>query len=169
MADGDVKDLDLDVEDEKPKSKLMLFVIIGVVVLLGGGAAAYFLLMSDSSESESAAEAEQVSTKAPAIYLPLKPPFVVTYMAGSRQRFVQITVSLMTRDEEAVGAIEQHMPLIRNNLVTVFGLQEFEELKSQEGKEAMRQAALEEIQMIIEEELGKPGVEQVLFTNFVIQ
>lgn len=169
MADAEVKDLDLDVEDEKPKSKLMLIIIIAVVVLLAGGGAAYFLLMSDSSTTASEDDVEAEDVKAPAIYLPLKPPFVVTYMAGSRQRFVQITVSLMTREDDVVSALEQHMPLIRNNLVTVFGQQEFEELKTQDGKEAMRDAALEEIQLVMEEELGKPGVEQVLFTNFVIQ
>ena len=51
----------------------------------------------------------------------------------------------------------------------VFGSQDFEGLKTQEGKEVLRQKALEELQTIVSEETGDPGVEKVLFTNFVMQ
>lgn len=162
------KDLDLDTgEEPKSKSKLLIIIVALVVILGGAGAAAFFLLMG-SDEPE---QVEDVSedVKAQAIYIPLKPPFVVTYSVGGRQRFVQITVSLMTRSNDVVRAVQTHMPLVRNNLVTVFSSQEFDELQTYEGKEALRQIALEEIQAIVEEEIGIPGVEQVLFTNFVMQ
>ncbi len=37
------------------------------------------------------------------------------------------------------------------------------------GKDILRQQALDEVQRVLEEETGEPGVEQVLFTNFVMQ
>ncbi|MBV1883792.1 MAG: flagellar basal body-associated FliL family protein [Pseudomonadales bacterium] len=167
MADDD-KDLDLDVvEEDKPKSKLMLIIIV-VVVLLGGGAGAFFFLTAGGEEGEEGEEsAEEVRKQA--IYMPMKPPFVINYTVGSRQRYAQINVSLMARDDFIIEALQRHMPLIRNNLVAAFSAIEFEEVQTTEGKEMMRETALEEIQAILTEEIGEPGLEQVLFTNFVIQ
>jgi flagellar FliL protein len=169
MADED-KDLDLDVvEEEKPKSKLMLIIIVVVVVLLLGGGAAAFFLMSSGEEEMSEEEMSPEAMKKSAIYVPMKPAFVINYTSHGRQRYAQIDVSLMTRNDLAVDTLQRHMPLIRNNLVAVFSAQDFEEVKTTEGKEAMRDLALEEIQAILVEEIGEPALEKVLFTNFVIQ
>ena len=51
----------------------------------------------------------------------------------------------------------------------LFSGQEFEALQTPEGKEALRQASLAEVQKVMQEKIGKPGVEQVLFTDFVMQ
>jgi flagellar FliL protein len=61
------------------------------------------------------------------------------------------------------------MPMIRNALVLQFGGQVYADLQTAEGKELLRQQALENIQNLLQQEIGKPGVEQVLFTNFVMQ
>ncbi|MFZ5602052.1 MAG: flagellar basal body-associated protein FliL [Pseudomonadota bacterium] len=157
---------------EKPKSKMLLIIIIALVVLLaGGGVAAFFILSGgdkdDKKEGEGDAEVEVQHTAA--IYFDFKPPFIVNYQWNGRQRYVQISLSVMTRNQAAVDAIQKHMPLIRNNLVMVFSSQDFDMLRTPEGKEAVRKAALEEIQKILTEETGEPGIEQVLFTNFVMQ
>jgi flagellar FliL protein len=59
--------------------------------------------------------------------------------------------------------------MIRNSLILLFSGQVYEELQTDEGRELLRQAALAELQTIIEKELGKPGIEKVLFTNLVMQ
>ncbi|MCG8316735.1 MAG: flagellar basal body-associated protein FliL [Pseudomonadales bacterium] len=153
--------------EEKPKSKMMLIIIIVLVaVLVGGGVAAFFLLSGGEETTEEVAE---TPSNAPAIYFDLKPPFVVNYNWKGRQRYVQISVAVMTRNEAVIEALQKHMPLVRNNLVMVFGSQEFEGLKTKEGKEALRQKALEELQLVVTDEIGEAGVEKVLFTNFVMQ
>lgn len=154
---------------EKPKSKMMLIIIIVVlVVLLVGGGAAAFFMMSGSDEKVADAE-EQAPQQSPAIYFDFKPPFIVNFQMNGRQRYVQISLSIMTRQGAVVDALQKHMPLIRNNLLMVFSSQDFEMLRSPEGKETLRQMALEELQKILNEQIGEPGVEQVLFTNFVMQ
>lgn len=154
--------------EEKPKSKMMLIIVVVLVAVLAGGGVAAFFLMSSGDDGGDAEESEDMSTAA-AVYFELKPPFVVNYNWKGRQRYVQISVAVMTRNEAVIEALQKHMPLVRNNLVMVFGSQEFEGLKTQEGKEALRQKALEELQTIVSEELGDPGVEKILFTNFVMQ
>ena len=165
MADDDKEQE----SEEKPKSKMMLIIVIVLVAVLVGGGVAVFFMMSGGDGGGESSDTEEVAANAPAIYFNLKPPFVVNYSWKGRQRYVQISVAVMTRKESAIEALQKHMPLVRNNLVMAFGSQEFEGMRTEEGKEALRQKALEELQTIVNEETGDPGVEQVLFTNFVMQ
>lgn len=164
MADDESKE---EQGEEKPKSKMLLIIIIALVVLLIGGGVAAFLMMS-GGEEETAAESSEPA-QMPAIYFDFKPPFVVNYKWKNRQRYVQISLSMMTRDDSVIATLQKHMPLVRNNLVMILSAQDFEVLRTPEGKEALRQSILEELQKIMTDETGEPGVEQVLFTNFVMQ
>jgi len=106
---------------------------------------------------------------APAIYISLDPAFVVNFAEGSRARFLQVTVEVMTRNNQVEQQIRTHMPVIRNNLVLLFSSQTYEAVSTLEGKEALREEALTVIQKILEEETGDPGIEAVYFTSFVMQ
>ena len=75
----------------------------------------------------------------------------------------------MARDEAIIDAVKQHMPVIRNSLISLFSSQEFKTISTREGKEALRQEVLAEIQQILEQQTGEPGVEDVYFTSFVMQ
>ena len=158
-----------DKAEDKPKSKMMLIIIIAALVALlaGGGVAAFFMM--SGGEDKAAETAAEEPAHQPAIYFDFKPPFIVNYNWNGRQRFVQVGLSIMTRKGAVVDALQKHMPLIRNNLLMVFSSQDFEMLRTPEGKETLRQQLLEEIQKVLNEEIGEPGVEQVLFTNFVMQ
>lgn len=115
------------------------------------------------------APAAATPARAPAMYFPVKPAFVINYQSGGRTRFLQVEVSLLTRDQEIFSALQQHLPLIKNRLVLLFSGEVFAELQTNEGKELMRQKALTAIQEILVQEVGREGVEQVLFTDFVMQ
>lgn len=158
-------------EDDSEKKKSKLPLIIGLVVLLlgGGGAGAYFMGVFDSAEAtgEDAADAEPV--KASAMYANLKPDFILNFKVNGRGHFLKVAISLLTREQEVIDAVEQHRPLLRNELVMLFSAEQFETLKTAEGKESLRSRALTAIQAIMEKEIGKPGIEQVLFTDFVLQ
>lgn len=167
MAD---KDLEMDVapEEQKSSSKMMLIIIVLVVLLTVGGVAAFFLLGTDSEAPEQEAPAQE-SIK-PAIYLPLRPSFVVNFMnVGGKTHFLQAEVTLMGRDQAFMDSLGDHMPLIKSKLVEVFGIQDFEELRTPEGKDTLRTVALEELQTLFEEELGDPGIEKLYFTIFILQ
>ncbi len=173
--------------EEKPKGnkkKLILFILL-VVLLIGvsvGGTlvAVKFLAPQpepvvelDEDGNPIVAEGEEVEEeekpKLPAIYFPLKPPLIVNYQARGRQRFLQAEITLMSREDDVIEAVEIHMPMIRNSLILLFSGQVYEELQTDEGRELLRQDALLELQTIMQQELGKPGIEKVLFTNLVMQ
>ena len=161
------------------KGKLILLIVIGVVVIIAsiGGTLFALGIFSGGDDAEEVAEAEggeaateMVENKpAPAMYFPIKPAIVVNFNSRGRQRFLQADVSILTRDPDVFNAIQTHLPLVKNRLVMLFSGEVYDELQTNEGKELLRQKALESLQEIMQQELGKPGIEEVLFTNFVMQ
>jgi flagellar FliL protein len=154
----------------KKSKKGLLIAIVAVVLLGGGGAGAYFAFAGGDKKAEAAkAEKAKAAVKLPAQFVEMD-PFVVNFEPGSTSRFLQITVQLMTREPEMVEFLDHNKPIIRNNLLLLFGNKHVEEVASHEGKEALRMAALEDVRKIIKEEGGKPeGLEAIYFTSFVMQ
>jgi flagellar FliL protein len=94
---------------------------------------------------------------------------VVNFSGDSDIRFLQVTVEVGTRDPEAVERVKEQRPAIRNSLVMLFSGQDPYVLNTREGKEKLRTDALSEIQKVMKAETGKPAVESVFFTSFVMQ
>ncbi|MBN4079189.1 flagellar basal body-associated FliL family protein, partial [Beggiatoa alba] len=91
------------------------------------------------------------------------------FASQGKARFLQITVEVMTRDVTVPDKVKLHMPVIRNNLMLLFSDQSYDSVSTLEGKESLREEALEVVQQILEEETGDPGIEAVYFTSFVMQ
>ena len=168
MAEGE--------EESKPKGSALKIVLIIVlpILLIGSTVAGLYLGgVFGGGESEEVSEEdgdeEEESADGPAVYIPLDPAFVVNFASGGQARFLQITVEVMTRDATVEQQVKTHMPVIRNNLVLLFSSQTYEGVSTLEGKEALREEALEVVQGILEEETGDPGIEAVYFTSFVMQ
>jgi len=146
-------------------------------VLSGGGDHATDTVAEDSegdhgdegSDEEGAEEGGEEGESLPAIYLPIDPAFVVNFASQGKARFLQVTVEVMTRDPVMPDQIKLHMPVIRNNLMLLFSSQSYDGVSTLEGKETLREEALEVVQQILEEETDDPGIEAVYFTSFVMQ
>jgi flagellar FliL protein len=80
-----------------------------------------------------------------------------------------VSVAVLTREADVVEGLKTHAPLINNRLVILLSGERFSELQTHQGREQLRQKLLAAVQDILQRELGKPGAEQVLFTNFVMQ
>lgn len=157
----------------KRKQRIKLIVLAVLLVLLSVGVTLGLLhfLVEDEPEGDPAVveQAPPEPASQEAIYYPLNEKLVVNYNVRGRQRFLQVEISMMFRDNAVAKALEQHMPRIRNDLIMLMSGQEFEDLQTPEGRELLRQDALRSTQAILQEEIGQPGVEQVLFTSFVMQ
>jgi flagellar FliL protein len=114
-------------------------------------------------------DAQPAEEKGPPKYLALDPPLVVSFEDRSAIRFLQVTVEIMTREDEALEAVQTHTPVIRNNLLMMMGGKTLSDLTNREGKEQLRQDALQEVQRILTTHIGQPGVEDLYFTSFVVQ
>jgi len=152
-----------------PKSKKKLFIILGaalLVVLLGGGAGAYFFLV-DKEPAEPVRQ-EAIYTKVRT--LEGRPSFVASLQAeGGSRHFMQIYVEAKSRDQKVADALEAHMPLIVARLNALFTTQSVQRLRTVEGKRALKTEGTELVQQIMMEKIGEPGIETLLFTDFVMQ
>ncbi|WP_019408414.1 flagellar basal body-associated protein FliL [Pseudomonas psychrophila] len=116
-----------------------------------------------------AEEAEEGAAKVS--YITLSPPFVGNYgLDGSAKlKVYKADISLRVTGAEAAKAVKANDPLIRNQLVGLFTQQTSESLGSVEAKEKLRQEALKQVQQVMNDETGKPMVEDLLFNNLIVQ
>ena len=147
-------------------------VLVGVgVLLLGVGvfAGMTFLGGEPPAEGEETAEAA-VPTSSPAIYQSLRPPMVVNFKDSlGDSHFMQITMEVMSRDQNVINTVRDHTPLIRNSLILLYSGAIYEEVITREGKEKLLADGLAEVQRVVEEETGETGIEALYFTALVIQ
>ena len=123
----------------------------------------------DAESSAEDGEKDGAKELPPPIYLALEPPLVVSFESPAAMRFLQVTVEVMARDAAVIEAVEQHNPVIRNNLLMLVGGADLKTLSTREGKEDLRSRALAEVQAVVESQIGEPGVEDLYFTSFVVQ
>ena len=104
-------------------------------------------------------------------YITLSPPFVGNYgLDGTpKLKVYKADVALRVTGEEATKAVKANEPLIRNQLVALFAQQTTEAMSNVEAKEKLRQEALKQTQQVMNDETGKPMVEDLLFNNLIIQ
>lgn len=156
----------------KPKGKRLMIIFSVVALLLGAGAAAFFFLGYDDSVkmTESGPQHTQVTPAAvPIAYVNLPQPFVFNVTGDSRDRLVQIKTQLMVRGAENEEMARYHSPLIESSLLSTFASATVEQLRSPTGRVELRDRASEDIKAALNAAVGKPVIEKVLFTDFVIQ
>jgi flagellar FliL protein len=166
-----------DTADGEKKGKVLpiVLIVLGAVLLAAASTGATMYLMSsrlvDNAPADGVSEEEEVqpANLGPPIYFGLDPAMVVNFQNPGPVRFLQVKVQVMAREKKVIEAVKEHMPAIRNDLMMLFSSQRYETIKTREGKDALRQEVLGEIQEILTEQTGEAGVEQVYFTSFVMQ
>jgi flagellar protein FliL len=117
--------------------------------------------------SFAAAEAQEGGVK----YVTLQPPFVTNFggTKTGRLTYLKADVTLKVANPEGEAALKYHTSALRNALVLLFSRQEDAAVSSTEGREQIRQQALTELRDIMQAESGEPVIEDLVFSNFVVQ
>lgn len=147
------------------KRPIKLFIIIGLIVVMLSLVGAFFAF----SGNDKGADIEPEPIDPQAIYFALQPKFKTNYQVDGRPRLFQIGMTLVTREQDVIDALMVHGPSIKSRLVILLSGQQVESLQTPEGRELLRAECLTAVQAIMNKELGKPGIEKVLFTDFVMQ
>jgi flagellar FliL protein len=153
---------------------------LGAVALMAVGIFAGPMVMNivagDSDEQADEAEAAPVQVAraelpdGPALYQSLLPPLVINIKdASGSPHFMQLSMEAMARDQSVVNAIREHTPVIRNNLILLYGSATYESVTTREGKEKLLAEGLSEIQSILEPHVDGGEVEALYFTALVVQ
>ena len=143
------------------KSLLLIAVAIVVLALAGGG---YFAFAHHGKSAPAKPELSKT-----AVYYALDPSIVVNFTDDRAIRFLQVGISLMSHDPKAIDVAKAADPQIRNALLLLFSSQSFETLSSPKGKIELQKQSLQKVQDVVKQSLGRPGIEAVYFTSFVMQ
>jgi len=167
---ADVPVLEAAAEEAAPKRKgktLLIVMVLAVVLLAGGGAGAWFMLAPHGKQKKAEVKQEPLS---PALYVALDPPFVVNFEADQAVRFLQVTVQVMSRDQPTLDLLKANDPVVRNDLLLLFGNQKYATISTSAGKEQLRADSLQAVRKVVAGAGGKPDlVEAIYFTSFVMQ
>jgi flagellar FliL protein len=118
------------------------------------------------AQDEEAEEGEGVPKAS--IYMDLKPAFVVNYGGVGKLRYLKTNITLRL-ESQGNASIRRHMPYIRHTLVMLLTKSTDDDMSSMEGKELLRQKALDAIRDLLVEEEGEHFVKDLLFSSFILQ
>jgi flagellar protein FliL len=112
---------------------------------------------------------EKAASTGPANYVPLDPPFVVSFDADDGTRYLQLQVQAMTRSERTIDDIKKHAPALRNAFLFLLSGYDLEELSTLAGKEKLRAELLAKANEVLAKNGVEGQIEELYFTNLVIQ
>lgn len=169
----------------KKKSKLLLFIIIGVLVLALGAVGAVLLLkkppVDDGEDGDTPThktEKKKAEPGLPPAYLKLD-TFTSNLAAenpGEAQtaQFIQVVVELKVENAHEADVLKPYTPEIRNAVLRLLTSRKASQLISVEGKDALAHDIQQAVNMIVNppRKGGQPPeepVQAVLFSSFIIQ
>ena len=164
---------DTEKEEVKPAGittgKLLMILIPTMLLSIAASGGITYYLMSNMAPSSAEAEAEapDVVENPDPIYIQVGKILVNVDYQGDI-RYIQGDVQLMFHHQESADIAERDMPVIVNELNTLFARQAFGEMRSVEGKEKLRLASRAAINRVLEFPDGS-GVQDVYFTSFNLQ
>nr|WP_320113757.1 flagellar basal body-associated FliL family protein [uncultured Desulfuromonas sp.] len=155
-------------QEKGGKSKMMLFVAIGVVILLIAVGVAAYLLGSRSAQQAPAGEAAEVedTSKAEGVGPMVDiTDFIINILDKNETRYLKAAITLELENEETVAEVNERMPQIRDSILLLVGNKTFAELNDLQGKLQLRA----EIIVRLNKLLKKGKVKGIYFTEFVVQ
>lgn len=103
-------------------------------------------------------------------YYLIKPDIITNYIKpGKRVGYVRVSVELMVKSKANYALLENHEPLIRDKIITIFGEQSEAKVKSVIDRDTIRQRCLDEINELLFAEAGKRPVKDLMFTKYLYQ
>ncbi|KZZ82185.1 hypothetical protein A3767_00350 [Oleiphilus sp. HI0133] len=104
------------------------------------------------------------------IYHNISSAFVSNFgLSEKKLSYVKAEVSLKVENEELLEKVKQNEALVRHQIVMLLSAQTKEQMSAPAAQETIRVAALSRVKEALAEEIGKTGVEDLLFTSFVVQ
>lgn len=102
-------------------------------------------------------------------FIPLNPPIIVNIVDGGKVRHMQVIIEIKLVDPTESAKVDLHKGPIRHELILLLSSQDAATISSALGKEQLRKDALAAVQKVMQEQEGKPIIESLYFTNFIIQ
>lgn len=161
------------------KLLLVILVFLGLVVLAGGyTGAAWFMQWppfepkAPSVEEIAAAKAAEAAREAERhrdLYVKFDAPFTFNLNYNKRPHSAQVDLVLVVSGSDNEALAKKHIDLLSSTALQVLSDQAYEELLQPTGREQLRLRLLDTLRGKMTEVAKAPVIEQVLYTDFVMQ
>jgi flagellar protein FliL len=150
-----------------PMKRIILIVLIAIIAAGAAGAGVWFF-MSKRAPAAATAEAAPAPAAAP-LFFPLESMTVNLQSDDGQQHFLRIGLTLKLTDAKTQQELTDHMPEVRSRILLALSNKHPDELAPLDGKRALAT----ELRTLIEQPTDKGAapihVQDVLFTEFVVQ
>ncbi|MBB5417259.1 flagellar FliL protein [Paraburkholderia atlantica] len=150
-----------------PMKRIILIVLIALIAAGAAGAGVWFF-MSKRAPVAVSAEAAPALSAAP-LFFPLESMTVNLQSDDGQQHFLRIGLTLKLGDAGTQQALTDHMPEVRSRILLALSNKHPEELAPLEGKRSLAQELKTLITEPTERGVAPIRVQDVLFTEFVVQ
>lgn len=139
--------------------------------LLSAGMTVCLLLAPPLNAEEAAGDGAPEAIGGVVRYVELKPTFVTNFGVSDtgHMQYVKADVTVRVSNKDAEYAARYHLPALRNSLVLLLSRQDEATMASTAGRETLKAEALAELREVLAAEEGQPHIEDLMFTNFVVQ
>ncbi len=145
---------------------LMLVLFLAILALASAGMALYVLMGARSSEAAVVATPE---APPPPIFVRIEPFTVNLPEDNYGPRLLYTGLSLKVADERSRQTLVEHMPQVRSRLLMLFPGRKAAELTAPGGKESLLAEMHSVLQAPFSTSHAAPAIEDVLFTEFIVQ
>jgi flagellar FliL protein len=152
-----------------PKSRSLLLIGLLIVLLaIASSVAVYFFLDArDGNGVTDVVDDEPVEAPVP-IFVTIN-PFTVNLQSDYGDRLLYVGLSLRVGDEATSTFLTQHMPEVRSRLLMLLSGKSAEELIKPEGKVQLKQQILDLFNEPITTPQPTLSIDDVLFSDFIVQ
>lgn len=116
------------------------------------------------------AEEDGEAAQKRSVYHNISPPFVSNFgLSEKKLSYVKAEVALKVESESFLEKVKNNEALVRHEIVMLLSSQTSEQMRDPAAQENIRLTALSRVKEALAEEIGQTGVQDLLFTSFVVQ
>jgi len=128
------------------------------------------LLILFSPLGAAAEEEAAAKVKPKPSYVSLGEPMVLNLSTDNKRlTFLQLKADVLVNSDDAKEAVNKHIPAIRHQLIVLLSEQKSVDMKTTSKREEVRQLASAKIREMMEQMTSNKDIDEVLFTNFLVQ
>ncbi|WP_434107732.1 flagellar basal body-associated protein FliL [Paraburkholderia caffeinilytica] len=152
-----------------PLKRIILIALIAIIAAAAAGGGVWFFMSKRGPAPASTGAVSAPPPLAVPLFFPLESMTVNLQSDDGQQHFLRIGLTLKLNDPKTQQELSDHMPEVRSRILLALSNKHPEELAPLEGKRALAT----ELQTLIEQPTDKGAppihVQDVLFTEFVVQ
>jgi flagellar protein FliL len=150
--------------------KRMILIVLIALIAAGAAAGGMWFFMSRRAPAPAPAQvAAAPAAPVVPVFFPLEPMTVNLQSDDGQQHYLRIGLTLKLNDAKVQQQLTDHMPEIRSRVLLALSNKHPEDLAPLDGKRALATELKTLIEQPTEKGAAPVNVEDVLFTEFVVQ